>query len=86
MEIKKYEELKEEFVPVLEELLVKVQGFPETKEELGEITTALAEFAKCMVNFSVGVCILHEADKPDQIAETVDYDKDVEQLTMKEGR
>lgn len=86
MEIKKYEELKEEFVPVLEELLVKVQGFPETKEELGEITAALAEFAKCMVNFSVGVCILHEADKPDQIAETVDYDKDVEQLTMKEGR
>lgn len=61
MEIKKYEELKEEFVPVLEELLVKVQGFPETKEELGEITTALSEFAKCMVNFSVGVCILAEA-------------------------
>lgn len=86
MEIKKYEELKEEFVPVIEELLVKVQGFPETKEELGEITTALAEFAKCMVNFSVGVCILHEADKPNPVAETGEYDKDIKQLTMKEGR
>lgn len=84
--MKTYEQLKDEFVPVIEELLVKVQGFPETKEELGEITTALAEFAKCMVNFSVGVCILHEADKPNPVAETGNYDKDVEQLTEKEGR
>lgn len=84
--MKKYEQLKEEFVPVIEELLVKVQGFPETKEDYIEITTALAEFGKCLVNFSVGVCILAEADKPNPVAETGDYDKDVKQLTMKEGR
>lgn len=84
--MKTYEQLKEEFVPTIEELLVKVQGFPETKEELGEITTALAEFGKCMTDFAVGVCILHEADKPDPIAETGDYDKDVEQLTDKGDR
>lgn len=60
MEIKKYEELKEEFVPIIEELLVDVQGFPETRDDYDKIVHKLAEFGRHMTNFAVGICILAE--------------------------
>ena len=60
MEIKKYEELKEEFVPMIEELLVYIQSFPETKDDYDKIVHKLAELGRRMTDFAVGICILAE--------------------------
>lgn len=82
MEIKKYEELKDEFVPMVRELLDKIEKIPNKKEEFAELSTTLAEFGKAMANFAVGICILFEA-KDTQEAIAGDYDSDVEQLNQK---
>lgn len=84
--MKNYEQLRDEVVPKIEELLIKVQGNPVSENDYKEIIDALTDFSRAMVDFSIGVCILAQAINPDPVAETGEYDEDVKQLTIKEGR